>query len=67
MYVNINALYKVTFIFSGKNRFNVFNIPTNLEHLIEIFLYEHPSLGFLARLPQEDYNFGLFLLRFHLF
>ena len=61
MFSNIN---KVTFIFSGKYRFNLFNIPINLEHLIELFLYKHPSLGFLARLLQEDYNFGLFLLRF---
>ena len=51
MYGNINALYKVSFIFSGKTRFILFNIPINLEHLI-------------ARLPQEDYIFGLFLLRF---
>ena len=50
MYGNSNELYKVTFIFSGKNRFNLFNMPINLEHLIEIFLYEHPSLGFIARL-----------------
>ena len=37
MYGNITALYIVTFIFSGKNRFNLFNMPINLEHLIEIF------------------------------
>ena len=34
---------------------------------MKYYLYEHPSLGFLARLPQEDKNVGLFLLRFHLF
>ena len=34
---NINELIKVTFIFTGKNRFNVFNTPINLEQLIETF------------------------------
>ena len=50
---NINELYKATFIFTGKNRFNLFNTPIILEHLIETFI-----LGFLARLPQKYYNFG---------
>jgi len=50
MYGNINELYKVTCIFAV-NFFYLFNTPINSEHLIEIFLLEHPSLSFLARLP----------------
>ena len=38
MFGNINELYKVTFIFSGKNPFNLFNMPINLENLIEILI-----------------------------
>ena len=66
MVILMNAV-KITFMFTGKNRFNLFSKPINLEHLIEIFVYGYPSKGFLARIPREDYNVGLFLFRFHLF
>ena len=61
MYGNINELYKVTLLLSDTNRFNSLNMPVNLEHLITYFLYEHPNLGFLARLPEEDYTVGHFV------
>ena len=49
MYGNITALYIVTFIFNGKNRFNLFNMTINLEHLIEMFFIWTSKLRFSCK------------------
>ena len=44
----------MTFIFYFKKRFNLFNIPIIVEHLIEIFLYDCPSSDFLVMSHLKD-------------